>query len=146
MTMGMINVDAPCPSCGPVRVTSDEVVVRVCVDHRSTTYAFRCPACGLRTAVPADDRTVDVLTAAGASFDVWYLPDELRETRPGGAPLTNDDLLDFHLLLERQDWFERLTDLGPGAARTVARNRPKKSRWTPWSRRTTHQSPKERER
>jgi len=134
----MINVDAPCPTCGPVRVVADEVAVRVCVDHQSRTYAFRCPACGLRTASPADDHIVAVLTAAGASFDVWYLPDELREARPGGDPLTNDDLLDFHLLLERQDWFERLTELGPGAAPTTPLNRQQKSRWTPWSRRTTH--------
>jgi hypothetical protein len=127
-------------------VASDDVVVRVCVDHQSSTYAFRCPACGLRTAVQANDRIVEVLTAAGAYFDVWYLPDELRETRPGGAPLTDEDLLDFQLLLESQDWFERLTDLGPSTAPKGPPNRQKRSRWTPWSRRTTHQPTNGRER
>ena len=72
--------------------------------------------------------------------------DELREARPGGAPLTNDDLLDFHWLLERQDWFERLTELGPGAALKAPPNGQRRFRWTPWSRRTTHQPAKERER
>ena len=144
--MSTLNVDVDCPSCGPVRVVSDDVVVRVCVDHQSSTYAFRCPACGLRTAVPANDRIVDVLTAAGAFFDVWHLPDELRERRPGGAPLTNDDVLDFHLLLERQDWFERLIDLGPSLVPKASPNRQRRSRCTPWSRRTTLQPAKERER
>ena len=128
--MSTLNVEADCPSCGRVRVASDDVVVRVCVDHQSSTYAFRCPACGLRTALPANDRIVDVLTAAGADFDVWYLPDELRETRPGGPPLTNDDVLDFHLLLERQDWFERLLDLEPSVAPKVSPNSRRRSRWT----------------
>lgn len=134
--MSTLNVESNCPSCGPVRVASDDVVVRVCVDHQSSSYAFRCPVCGLRTAAQADDHIVDVLTAAGASFDVWYLPDELRETRPAGAPLTHDDVLDFHLLLELPDWFERLMELGPGVAPMVKPNRERRPRWTPWSRST----------
>ena len=141
--MSRLNVEASCPSCGPVRVASDDVVVRVCVDYQSSSYAFRCPACGLRTAAQANDRIVDLLTAAGAEFDVWYLPDELREARPGGAPLTNDDLLDFHLLLERQDWFEGLTDLGPSITPRVPPKPQRRSRRTPWSRRTTLQPSKE---
>lgn len=141
--MSTLNVEANCPSCGPVRVASDDVVVRVCVDHQSSAYAFRCPTCGLRAAVEATDRVVDVLTAAGAYFDVWYLPDELRETRLGGAPLTDDDILDFRLLLDSQDWFERLTDLGPAVAPRFPPIRQRKSRWTPWAKRTTSQ-PRER--
>jgi hypothetical protein len=31
----------------------------------------------------------------------------VRETHDG-PPLTTDDLLDFHLLLEQPDWFENL--------------------------------------
>jgi transcription elongation factor Elf1 len=143
--MDMINVEASCPSCGSVQVPSGDVVVRVSVDQSSSTYTFRCPACGLRTAVPADDRVVDVLTAAGAYFDVWYLPDELREARPGGGPLTNDDLLEFHFLLERPDWFERLTEIAPRSLPKAPLNGPRRFRWKPWSRRTTQQSAKERD-
>jgi hypothetical protein len=71
--------------------------------------------------------------------------DELRETRPGGTPLTNDELLDFHFLLERDDWFERLMELGPVAAPKFPLNGPRSSRRTPWFRRTTQQPAKERE-
>jgi hypothetical protein len=36
---------------------------------------------------------------------VWRLPAELGESRVG-PPLTPDDLLDFHLLLQDNAWFE----------------------------------------
>ena len=40
-------------------------------------------------------------------MQVWRLPAELTEARIG-EPLTPDDLLDFHLLLEGTDWYEQL--------------------------------------
>ena len=70
--------------------------------------------------------------------------DELREARPGGPPLTNKDLLQFHFLLESDDWFDRLVKLVPGAPKASSEGQ-KKSRWTPWSRRTTDQPGKENE-
>jgi hypothetical protein len=38
-------------------------------------------------------------------MQVWRLPAELSESRVG-PPLKPDDLLDFHLLLQREGWFE----------------------------------------
>jgi hypothetical protein len=112
----MIAVQATCASCGVVRLPSDELVVRVCADLQSSAYTFRCPECGLRAAKPANDRVVDLLTSAGASLVVWFLPDELREPRPDGAPVSHDDVLDFHLLLQHKDWFERFEQLVAGTA------------------------------
>jgi hypothetical protein len=40
------------------------------------------------------------------------MPAELGERRRGPA-LTPDDLLDFHLLLRRDDWVEQLEDATP---------------------------------
>ena len=40
-------------------------------------------------------------------MQVWRLPAELNESRVG-ATLTPDDLLDFHLLLAGDNWFEQL--------------------------------------
>jgi hypothetical protein len=41
---------------------------------------------------------------------VWQPPAELAEPRQG--PVVNhDDLLDFHHLLDRQDWFEQVVAL-----------------------------------
>ena len=53
--------------------------------------------------------------------------------------LTDDDLLEFQLLLERDDWFERLAELTPGVAPKAPPNDQRRSRWTPWSKRTTHE-------
>jgi hypothetical protein len=41
---------------------------------------------------------------------VWRWPAELSETR-AGPPLTPDDLLDLHVLLEDDTWFDDLVAL-----------------------------------
>jgi hypothetical protein len=38
---------------------------------------------------------------------VWRLPAELAEAKVG-QPFTWDDVLEFHDLLQRPDWFEQL--------------------------------------
>jgi hypothetical protein len=50
---------------------------------------------------------VDVLLAAGVRCTEWHLPAELREPHRGPA-ICHDDVLDFHAVLERPDWFETL--------------------------------------
>jgi hypothetical protein len=52
---------------------------------------------------PAQDDVVDVLVSAGVSLTRWSLPAELTERR-GGRPITHDDLLDFHELLQDDSW------------------------------------------
>jgi hypothetical protein len=48
-----------------------------------------------------------LLVSSGVRMQVWRLPAELSESRVG-PPLTPDDLLDFHLHLQGDDWFEQL--------------------------------------
>ena len=43
----------------------------------------------------------------------WHLPEELNE-RHEGAPIDHDDLLDFHALLQQDDWLETLRGMTPG--------------------------------
>jgi hypothetical protein len=38
------------------------------------------------------------------------LPAELNE-KPAGAPITHDDVLDFHELLSGDSWFEQLVSI-----------------------------------
>jgi len=128
----MTAIEATCTSCGVVWLSPGEIEVRVCVDLQTSAYTFRCPECGLPAAKPANDRVVEFLTSVGASLEVWYLPEELREPRPGGAPIGHDDLLDFHLLLQQRDWFERLEELVGGTAHDLS-VRPE-SRRAAWSR------------
>jgi hypothetical protein len=56
---------------------------------------------------PAEPRIVDMLVASGVQLVEWKLPAELFERR-GGDPITHDDLIDFHRLLQSEDWFEAL--------------------------------------
>ena len=44
----------------------------------------------------------ELLTSAGVERVEWRWPDELQ-SQPDGPRFTNDDLLDFHLQLRRDD-------------------------------------------
>ncbi|HYI61670.1 MAG TPA: hypothetical protein VEW93_07675 [Acidimicrobiales bacterium] len=94
----MATIRATCTDCGDVEMTSDDVVVRVCVDDGRGSYTFRCPHCGMAMAKPAEPQVVELLIASGVRLDRWRLPAELGERRRG-APIDHDDLLDFHRLL-----------------------------------------------
>ena len=103
----MTTIRANCPSCGDVQLTADDLTVRVCADDERGSYCFQCPECSAAVAKEASRRIVDLLVSSGVRMQVWRLPAELTEARIG-APLTPDDLLDFHLLLEGGDWYEQL--------------------------------------
>ncbi|HVL33644.1 MAG TPA: hypothetical protein VM600_08720 [Actinomycetota bacterium] len=103
----MTTIRATCPTCGEVELTPDDIELRVCTHAPASFYQFDCPLCGDEIQKPADERVVQLLISGGVSASVWELPDEVREGR-NGPPLTVDDLLDFHLLLERSDWFDNL--------------------------------------
>src|SRR5260370_36575520 len=112
----MTSVEATCPSCGGVWVLPDEIVVRVCVDLQSSAYTFRCPEGGQRAVKPATDRIVDLLTSVGASLAMWSLPDDLREPRSGGPPISHDQLLALRVLLQDRRRVECLGQLVAGTA------------------------------
>lgn len=103
----MTTIKATCPRCGEVELTPDDLELRVCTHAPASYYSFQCPMCSERVQKPADDRVVQLLISGGVKASVWELPEELTEIKDGPA-LTPDDLLDFHLLLEQPDWFERL--------------------------------------
>lgn len=94
----MATIRATCADCGDVEITSDDVVVRVCVDNGHGAYTFRCPGCAMAVAKSAEPRIVELLIASGVRLHRWRLPAELEEQR-AGEPIDHDDLLDFHRLL-----------------------------------------------
>lgn len=103
----MTTIRANCPSCGDVQLTADDLTVRVCSDDERGSYNFRCPECRRAVAKEASRRIVDLLVSSGVRMQVWRLPAELSESRIG-PPLTPDDLLDFHLLLQDDQWFDEV--------------------------------------
>ncbi len=104
----MALIKATCSDCGDVELRSKDVQVRICLDSAEASYLFRCPVCRMVEVRDAESHVVDVLLAAGVTSTEWHLPAELHEAHHGTA-ISHDDVLDFHALLEREDWFERLS-------------------------------------
>ncbi|MBK6858303.1 MAG: hypothetical protein IPG97_17575 [Microthrixaceae bacterium] len=63
----------------------------------------------------AEPRVVELLVTSGVRLVTWSLPAELSEAHYGG-PITHDDLLDFHALLDTEDWMSQLEALTGGSA------------------------------
>jgi hypothetical protein len=104
------TIRANCPSCGDVQLRATDLTVRVCSDDESGSYCFLCPACERAVAKDASRRIVDLLVSSGVRLQVWRRPAELLEDRDG-PQLTPDDLLDFHLLLSQDSWFDELNEV-----------------------------------
>lgn len=104
-------IKASCHECGDVELGVTELRVRVCTTDTQGSYVFRCPTCQMSVAKPAEQRIVDLLVASGVELVEWGLPAELFEAHDG-APIAHDDLIDFHSLLESDDWFETVVALG----------------------------------
>ena len=84
-----------------------DLEVRICAQDEQGTYVFRCPRCEMSVVKPAEPRIVDMLVASGVQLVQWKLPAELFERR-GGEPISHDDLIDFHRLLQGDSWFDDL--------------------------------------
>lgn len=106
----MANIRASCPDCGDVELTTRDMKVRVCAEDNRGAYAFRCPLCRMAVTKTAEQRIVDLLVSSGVTLEVWRLPAELGEQRVG-EPISHDDLLAFHELLQDESWFELVSSM-----------------------------------
>ncbi|MFA5884450.1 MAG: hypothetical protein WDA60_11410 [Acidimicrobiia bacterium] len=92
-----------------MKLRSRDLMVRVCAETDQGTYQFSCPRCGDPVAREATPRILSLLVSAGVPTEVWHQPAELLEPHLG-PPISADDALDFHLLLEQDGWFDRLAE------------------------------------
>jgi hypothetical protein len=84
------------------------------------SYRFACPTCTHTIEKPADRKVVALLLSAGVELDEkarqaeQTAHDEMAELepRPAGPPLTVDDLITFHFLLEDDEELSRLLPRG----------------------------------
>jgi predicted RNA-binding Zn-ribbon protein involved in translation (DUF1610 family) len=97
------TIKASCPTCGEVELTSKDIALRVCNHAPLSYYAFECPKCNDEVRKPADDHIVSLLMSGGVRPQMWEIPAEALEPKPGPA-LTYDDLLDFVLQLGQADF------------------------------------------
>lgn len=104
----MTTIRATCPSCGEVEMGAGAILLQVEQESGEGTYSFICPTCEETVSKPADKKVVMLLLSAGVTVSEAVEATPTPEPRPSGPALTADDLIDFHFLLERTDWFERL--------------------------------------
>lgn len=94
------TIRACCPSCGPVDLSTDDIVV---LSERSA-YRFRCNHCGASTASDARPDVIDLLVAVG-----------VRAERFAGDSFTEADITRLASLLDSPTWFEELQRARPGS-------------------------------
>ncbi len=107
--VAMPIIRATCPTCGDVELTPRDLKVMVCSTNGEATYGFRCPGCKFLVSKKTDKQVVEVLVSSGVSMSFWRLPAELNESHDG-EPINYDDLIDFHYLINSDDWIIRLRD------------------------------------
>ena len=105
----MTTIKATCPTCGEVALTPDEVELWIDRATRDDSfYAFTCPACLCVVRKPADERVIRLLTTGGVEVRQVTPPPPPKPPRFRGPAFDHDDLLDFHTLLDGDDWFDEL--------------------------------------
>lgn len=101
---------------------ADSVVLTVEEGSTEGHYSFVCPICRSTIEKRADRKIVMLLLSAGVEVHEvprlalatahpslqGRLPEEQDEETSDAPPFTTDDLIDFHFLLQRSDWFEQL--------------------------------------
>jgi hypothetical protein len=68
-------------------------------------YSFECPGCGTAVSHPATRRETQLLAAQGARIVTG------ATSQP--PPLTMDDMITLHELLQREDWMQSLLSATP---------------------------------
>ena len=117
----MAMIWSACPRCGGLVLDAEQVEI-VAVPGRpmdrehGSRFQFTCPMCDRRVRRSLDEETAQALIRVGVqvrppNHPVFGRRPEPPDSRPPGPPLTPDDLLDLHLLLEEDDWFDRLLEL-----------------------------------
>jgi hypothetical protein len=103
----MTTIKATCPGCGEIDLTADDILLRIGASRTVNTYGFACPGCGDFVQKPADDRIVRLLLSGGVVPVPVHVPAEALEVHYG-PPISHDDILNFHEMLDRDDWMEQL--------------------------------------
>ncbi len=119
----MTTIRTTCPKCGAVEMGIEAVLLSLREGTDEGCYRFLCPNCFDTVEKPADPKIVALLMSVGV--DVEGLDDDLDEdsldpdeslmwleARPDGPPLTVDDLISFHFMLQDDERLARALSFG----------------------------------
>jgi predicted RNA-binding Zn-ribbon protein involved in translation (DUF1610 family) len=108
-TGDMTAIRIKCPTCGEVDLSPEEMSLFMAPSGDQLSYSFTCPVCSLEVDRPTTRKTAAMLIAAGVETvplqydDEPALPLEDRSPDPDAPPLTLDDLIELHFLLQADD-------------------------------------------
>jgi hypothetical protein len=114
----MTTIRTTCPRCGEVDMGPEAILLSVLQGGREGTYRFTCPTCFDAVEKRADRKIVALLVSAGVDVasreeaeerTTSMFDDEEPDPRgplPSGPTFTTDDLIDFHYLLEDDQYLE----------------------------------------
>ena len=117
----MTTIRTTCPQCGEVDMTPEAILLSIRDRSGEGSYRFSCPHCRDTIEKPADRKVAALLLSAGVELaeelaqepqGALFRADVAMETgclesRPEGPPLTVDDLISFHFLLQDEDQLSR---------------------------------------
>jgi ribosomal protein S27AE len=104
----MTTIRTTCPRCGEVDMGPEAISLSVRSGGREGSYRFTCPSCADGVEKRADRKIVALLVSAGVDLerrgeepmDELFADEAALEERPTGPPLTADDVIEFHYLLQ----------------------------------------------
>jgi hypothetical protein len=107
----MTTIRTTCPRCGEVDMGPDAISLSVRSNGREGSYRFTCPSCEDAVEKRADRKIVALLVSAGVDIDPSgetpeaaphpeLFDDEGIGSMDLGPPISADDLIEFHYLLE----------------------------------------------
>ncbi len=104
--MPEFSVTTTCRTCGSVPIDPEHIRLHL-QDKPMSYFSCSCPSCGDLLGGTVGTQVALGLASRGATVsDVPFSPELLE--RPRCGPLDPDALIDFHALLERDDWFDLL--------------------------------------
>jgi predicted RNA-binding Zn-ribbon protein involved in translation (DUF1610 family) len=118
----MTTIRTTCPRCGEVDMGPEAISLSVRGNGREGSYRFVCPSCSDDVEKRADRKIVALLVSAGVDLDRDEpVPHpELFDVDEGGSlisgpPLTIDDIIEFHFLLEDDSYIREFLASSDGA-------------------------------
>jgi hypothetical protein len=96
------KISTTCSRCGPV----EALAAASSVSTPENVYRFRCPSCGAWIVKEVRPEIVALLLRVGVPVIAWQqvVTDGFRDDQrpdPSLPPITTDELVEFHLLLDR---------------------------------------------
>jgi hypothetical protein len=113
----MTTIRTTCPRCGEVDMGPEAILLSVRENGREGSYRFTCPSCADDVEKRADRKIVALLVSAGVDIrqgtgavDPNVLFDQAPmaplEVAPEGPPLSADDVIEFHFLLDDERYIQ----------------------------------------